>query len=91
MKKSLLLFLLLASSVPGIFAQNALGKFSGKTLDENSEAVPGATIIVKNESTGFQTGGVSDVNGNFEIGDLPLGGPYTIQITWYDVTHTCYS
>lgn len=82
MKKLLLLSIALLSTLASVSAQNALGKFSGKILDENNEPVPGTTILVKNESTGFQTGSVTDREGNFEIGDLPLGGPYTIKATF---------
>ena len=65
-------------------AQNTLGKFSGKVLDGNQENQPltGATVAVKNESTGYQTGTVTDLEGRFLLDELPLGGPYILEISF---------
>jgi hypothetical protein len=65
-------------------AQNNLGAFSGKVLNgtENvAKALEGATISVKNESTGFQAKGITNKLGFFKIEDLPLGGPYSLMIS----------
>ncbi len=55
---------------------------SGKILDKKGEAIPGASIRVKNESTGFQTGTVTNVSGEYQLQQLPLGKPYSITITF---------
>lgn len=83
MKKLILLStFLIFIGIPS-FAQNALGKFSGKVSDESANTtLPGATVIATNESTGFQTGTVTDKNGQFVIDDLPLGGPYSVRISF---------
>ncbi len=64
------------------FAQGTDATISGKVLDEKGEAIPGASIRVKNESTGFQTGTVTNVSGEYQLQQLPLGKPYSITITF---------
>lgn len=84
MRKLITLLATLLFTFYQVSAQDALGKFSGKILDGaiGNSALEGATIIVTNESTGFKTGVMSDKNGLFMIDDLPLGGPYTLRITF---------
>jgi hypothetical protein len=38
--------------------------------------------MVKNQSTGFETGTVTNINGKYDIRQLPLGGPYTITTSF---------
>lgn len=91
MKKLLLLVFLLTLISPS-FAQNTLGVFSGKVFDgdNNKEPMIGANILVKNESTGYSTGVTTDLNGNFRIEDLPLGGPYTVTVSFIGYTDKVY-
>ncbi len=49
---------------------------------EKGEGVPGASIRVRNESTGFQIGTVSNGAGDYQLQQLPLGKPYTITISY---------
>lgn len=42
----------------------------------------GATIQVKNESTGFFTGAITNEKGEYTIKQLPLGSPYTITASY---------
>ena len=42
----------------------------------------GATVQVKNESTGFTTGTQTNAQGDFLLKELPLGGPYTVIVTY---------
>jgi Carboxypeptidase regulatory-like domain len=77
---SLFLFGLLFSNLS--FAQGTDATIYGKVFDEKGEAIPGSTIRIKNESTGFQTGTISDAKGEFQLQQLPLGKPYTITISF---------
>ena len=55
----------------GSLSLSAQGTVRGKVTDSNSEAIPGATVILK----GTTTGTVTDVDGNFSIavsGDNPV-------------------
>jgi len=57
-------------------ATNALIK--GRITDSSGEPLMGATIIVKNTSTGFTSGTTTNENGGYKIQQLPLGGPYSV-------------
>ena len=63
-------------------SQGLQATITGKVTDENSETVIGASIIVKNESTGFQTGSITNDKGEYLIKQLPLGSPYTIIVSY---------
>ena len=64
------------------FGQGTDATIYGKVLDEKGEVIPGSTIRIKNESTGFQTGTVSDAKGEFQLQQLPLGKPYTVTVSY---------
>ncbi len=55
--------------------------FTGLITDNKSEPLPGATIQIKNESTGFITGTQTQPDGRFFLKQLPLGGPYTLTVS----------
>jgi len=52
------------------FGQSTTVKFSGRTLDEKNNGLPGATIVLKNDA---KTGTTSDADGKFTI-SIPTGG-----------------
>lgn len=55
---------------------------TGKVTDEKGESVIGATIQVKNESTGFFTGSITNEKGEYLLKQLPLGSPYTVSASY---------
>ena len=61
------------------FAQQTTGTIAGRVLDEQKAAVPGATITVNNDSTGFSRSEVSDTDGLYRITGLPVGS-YALSI-----------
>ena len=63
-------------------AQDNRAVISGIVTDETGMGVIGAAIQVKNESTGFNTGSITNENGEYTIKQLPLGGPYSITVTY---------
>lgn len=65
-----------------MYAQTTQAGFSGKITDENNKGVHGASIEVRNESTGFTTKTSTNANGDFNFKELPLGGPYTVKVTY---------
>jgi hypothetical protein len=67
--------------LPPAIAQTTNASITGVITDDAGGALPGATILVKNESTGFTTGTVTNVNGEFTLKQLPLGGPYSVSIS----------
>ncbi len=64
------------------FAQTTQASISGVILEDQKTPLPGATVRIRNESTGFSTGTVTNVNGEYSFKELPLGGPYTIQASF---------
>nr|WKN36158.1 carboxypeptidase regulatory-like domain-containing protein [Tunicatimonas sp. TK19036] len=63
-------------------AQGTDASISGQIADENQEGLPNATVTVTNLSTGFSTGTVTNLQGNYRLQQLPVGGPYTITATF---------
>lgn len=56
--------------------------FRGLITDSKGQALIGATVQVRNESTGFYTGTTTQVDGRYNLLQLPLGGPYTITVSY---------
>src|SRR5262245_59967158 len=65
--------LLIAAAATTAFAQQTTGNITGRVLDEQKGAVPGATVTVKNAGTGFTRSEVSDSEGVYRITGLPVG------------------
>ena len=63
-------------------AQSSQATIMGVITDENQKPVPGASVIVKNESTGFTTGTTTTQNGDYTFKQLPLGGPYSLNVSF---------
>src|SRR5579862_1231554 len=63
-------------------AQETTSTFSGSVSDDKGTPVPGASIIVKHEPTGYVTGTTSNSKGLFVLPNLKPGGPYTITISF---------
>ncbi len=57
-----------------------LGTISGRVLDQDGKALPGATVELTSENKGFQRSVVSDANGAFNF-PLLQPGPYTVKIS----------
>lgn len=79
---TLKLFLLLSCICLNLFghvhAQGTQASITGSVKDESGNPVTEATIRVRNNSTGFTTTSGTNERGNFDIKQLPLGGPYTV-------------
>ncbi|TCC93967.1 TonB-dependent receptor [Pedobacter frigiditerrae] len=64
------------------FAQTTQASISGVITDEQKKPIPGASVVVKNESTGFTTKTSTNAKGDYTFKELPLGGPYTIKVSY---------
>lgn len=62
-------------------AQTTQASFTGK-ITADGKPLEGATVSVKNESTGFTSSTVSNAKGDYVFKELPLGGPYHILVTY---------
>jgi hypothetical protein len=56
-----------------VFAQGTNGTISGRVLDQQGSAVPGATVTAKSAATGFTRSEVSDTEGVYRLSALPIG------------------
>lgn len=81
-RKLLAMLLLFFMSYAQTFAQTTQASISGVVTDEQKKPIPGASVVVKNESTGFTAKTNSNNNGEFTFKELPLGGPYTVKTTF---------
>lgn len=77
----ILAFLSLFMSQLTVFGQGNQASIIGEVRTAGNVAVSGATVSVRNESTGFTTSSVTNERGNFDIKQLPLGGPYSVTAT----------
>ena len=55
------------------FAQQTTGNITGRVLDAQGAAVPGATITARNAATGFARSAVTDAEGVDPLQALPVG------------------
>ena len=86
MYKKLLSFLLLLSLFcmvsSELTAQTTQASISGTILNNEKKPQAGASVSVKNESTGFLTKTITNSRGEFTFKELPLGGPYTVNVSY---------
>ncbi|MBC8083580.1 MAG: carboxypeptidase regulatory-like domain-containing protein, partial [Hymenobacter sp.] len=64
------------------FSQSTDASIAGRVVDEKGVTLPGVTIIVRNEATGFQTTTVTNAAGRYLLRQLPLGKPYTVRASY---------
>ena len=85
MKKFLLtfsIFMLVFLSGIKTFAQTTQASISGTITDQQKKPISGASVQVKNESTGFSTKSMTNAIGVYTFKELPLGGPYTVKVSF---------
>lgn len=91
MKHTLLLLFFLAVLTLNSAANDdnppaAYGSISGVVLDANSnEPIPFANVVVRNSGDSILTGGITDLDGNFVINEIPEGNSKVeIQFIGYE-------
>lgn len=85
MRKRLFNFLLLlicSSFSQQLLAQTTQASISGNIFNSEKKPQAGANVAVRNESTGFATSTVTNSQGSFAFKELPLGGPYTVNVSY---------
>lgn len=63
-------------------AQVTTSRISGVVLDENQEGLPGANIIAVHGPTGISYGTTSRLDGRYNLPNLKVGGPYTVNVSF---------
>lgn len=86
MKKLLKLFLILVAFIgagTSIYAQgNTTSSINGVVYDSESESLPGASVLATHVSSGTRYTATTDINGNFRISNMRVGGPYKVVVTF---------
>lgn len=75
-------------------SQGNSNQINGLVNDAKSIPVVGASVIVKNVASGFTAGTMTDSLGKFYFKNLPIGGPYSFEVSAvnYEAQHlTGYS
>jgi hypothetical protein len=70
----------IAFLAPAVAAQKTNGQISGSVTDQAGAAVAGATITVRQPSTGFVRVVQTTDNGTYSVADLPAG-TYTVSVS----------
>lgn len=64
------------------FSQVTTASMRGVVLDEQGEALLGASIVAVHLPSGTTYGTVTQSNGSFNISNMRIGGPYTITVSF---------
>jgi len=82
-KKLLFAVLLLSFCVKNpLLAQTTQASILGIVSDQDKKPIPGASVQVRNNSTGFTTRTSTGTNGEYTFKELPLGGPYSVKVIY---------
>jgi hypothetical protein len=65
-----------------LFSQETTATLTGTVTDTKGIPVPGASVSLKHEPTGYKTGTQTNNKGIFVIPNLKVGGPYTIVVSF---------
>ncbi|WP_233509687.1 TonB-dependent receptor [Pedobacter chinensis] len=63
-------------------AQTTQASISGIVTDDQKKPIPGVSIQIRNNSTGFTTRTSTNAQGEYTFKELPLGGPYTVKAVY---------
>ncbi|QNL48637.1 TonB-dependent receptor [Olivibacter sp. SDN3] len=81
MKKFLLSFLMLLGTVL-VHAQVTTSSMSGTVLQSDGEPSIGASVRATHVPSGTIYGGSTNENGRFNLANMRVGGPYSVEITY---------
>lgn len=82
-RKLLFAMLLLCFGIKdSVLAQTTQASILGVVTGQDTQPIPGASVQVINNSTGFTTRTSTDAKGAFTFRELPLGGPYSVKVIY---------
>ena len=64
------------------YAQVTTSSMSGLVSDENKEPLPGAVVMAVHEPSGTHYGTITNLQGNYQLQGMRIGGPYRIEISY---------
>jgi hypothetical protein len=88
MRRTTLYFLTLLLVFAGFesMAQVTTSSMSGVVKDDKGQPLVGATVTLRNESTGARFTVTTRTGGIFDINNLPPGGPYSVKVSYVGFT-----
>jgi hypothetical protein len=63
----------------GQVAAQSTATLTGRVVDESGAALSGAQIVITNQTSGAQSGGLSQSDGRYTVAGLRPGGPYRVE------------
>ncbi len=81
---SILLFVLFLVGIPNLnYGQGVTtASMNGLVLDVEGQPLPGANVVVVHEPTGRQFGASTRGNGQFNVPNIKVGGPYSVTVSF---------
>jgi hypothetical protein len=90
--KSLVVLLVVAVAAISVSqAQVTTSSLVGQVVDSQGEPLPGANIVATHEPSGTRYGAVSNMDGRYNLPNMRIGGPYTVQISFIGFEAMSYS
>lgn len=81
--KNLLAFMFFAFSTGLVMSQGVTtAGISGKVTEANGQALPGANVVAIHLPSGTRYGAVSNLDGNFSMPGMRVGGPYRLTASF---------
>ncbi len=80
MKRLLITFTLLLIAATA-HSQVTTASIRGVVTDIDGNPIDGATVAIHNEASGYLNGRACDINGNYAINGIPVGGAYQVHIS----------
>ena len=74
-----------------VHAQVTTSSMVGKVTDDKGEALIGATILVTHTPSGTEYGTITDENGQYNISNMRVGGPYNVVFSYVGYANTTES
>lgn len=90
MKKYLLSMVVLFATVVFVRAQVTTSSMSGSILQPDGQASAGATIRAVHIPSGTVYSGLTNQNGRFNLANMRVGGPYSVEITYIGYSPEVY-
>ncbi|MBW6496784.1 MAG: carboxypeptidase regulatory-like domain-containing protein [Bacteroidales bacterium] len=73
------------------FAQVTTSGMSGRVVDTDNLALPGATVVAIHEPSGTRYGTITNPEGRFNLQGMRTGGPYRVEVSYIGYSTEVFS
>ncbi|NEM98211.1 TonB-dependent receptor [Pontibacter burrus] len=77
-------------SIAGVQAQVTTSSINGSVKDASGEALIGATVKATHQPSGTVYGAATNIEGQFNIANMRVGGPYLVEVSYIGFQPTKY-